>query len=157
MHIHVHNLTIFSGNGERRYGAYCQSLHSPVILLHTVTTKYLPGKIEPQHDKTNKKTCAPRDDSDQPGHPPSLIRVFAVRMKKAWVLFKVVRDSVFNTWFLPNILRTVQWNLTKFYRCMDIDKIQVGIVAHQFSSVCDRVMALDGPCFTSEFHFLAIS
>ena len=23
---------------------------------------------------------------DQPGHPPSLIRVFAVRMKKAWVL-----------------------------------------------------------------------
>ena len=31
-------------------------------------------------------TCAPIEDSDQPGHPPSLIRVFAVRMKKAWVL-----------------------------------------------------------------------
>ena len=30
--------------------------------------------------------CAPSEDSDQPGHPPSLIRVFAVRMKKAWVL-----------------------------------------------------------------------
>ena len=30
--------------------------------------------------------CAPSDDSDQPGHPPSLIRVFAVRMKKAQVL-----------------------------------------------------------------------
>ena len=28
---------------------------------------------------------APSEDSDQPGHPPSLIRVFAVRMKKAWV------------------------------------------------------------------------
>ena len=26
------------------------------------------------------------EDSDQPGLPPSLIRVFAVRMKKAWVL-----------------------------------------------------------------------
>ena len=26
------------------------------------------------------------EDSDQPGHPPSLIRVFAVGMKKAWVL-----------------------------------------------------------------------
>ena len=25
-------------------------------------------------------------DSDQAGHPPSLIRVFAVGMKKAWVL-----------------------------------------------------------------------
>ena len=30
--------------------------------------------------------CAPSEDSDQPGHPPSLIRVSAVRMKKAWVL-----------------------------------------------------------------------
>ena len=29
---------------------------------------------------------APSEDSDQPGHPPSLIRVFAVRMKKALVL-----------------------------------------------------------------------
>ena len=32
------------------------------------------------------KMCAPSEDSDQPGHPPSLIRVFAVRMKNAWVL-----------------------------------------------------------------------
>ena len=29
--------------------------------------------IEPPHDKTNKVTCAPSEDSDQPGHPPSLI------------------------------------------------------------------------------------
>ena len=43
-----------------------------------------PNKL--QHDKTNKLTCAPCEDSDQPGHPPSLIRVFAVRIKKAWVL-----------------------------------------------------------------------
>ena len=35
--------------------------------------------IEPPHDKTNKIACAPSEDSDQPGHPPSLIRVFAVR------------------------------------------------------------------------------
>ena len=28
---------------------------------------------EPPHDKTNKMTCAPSEDSDQPGHPPSLI------------------------------------------------------------------------------------
>ena len=41
---------------------------------------------EPLHDKTNKMACAPSEDSDQPGHLPSLIRVFAVRMKKAWVL-----------------------------------------------------------------------
>ena len=43
-------------------------------------------KNESQHDKTNKMVCVPSKDSDQPGHPPSLIRVFAVRMKKAWIL-----------------------------------------------------------------------
>ena len=41
---------------------------------------------ELQHDKTNKMTCAPSEDLDQPGHPPSLIRVFAVCMKKPLVL-----------------------------------------------------------------------
>ena len=41
---------------------------------------------KPPHDKTHKMACAPSEDSDQPAHPPSLIRVFAVRMKKAWVL-----------------------------------------------------------------------
>ena len=42
--------------------------------------------IEPLRDKTNKMACASSEDSDQPGHPPSLIRVFAARMKKVWVL-----------------------------------------------------------------------
>ena len=41
---------------------------------------------EPSHDKTNKMACAPSEDSDQPGHLPSLIRVFAIRMKKALAL-----------------------------------------------------------------------
>ena len=36
--------------------------------------------------KTNKMACAPSKDSNQPGHPPSLTRVFAVCMKKIWVL-----------------------------------------------------------------------
>ena len=44
------------------------------------------AKNEPPHDKTNKMACTPSENSGQPGHPPSLIRVFAVRMKKAWVL-----------------------------------------------------------------------
>ena len=37
------------------------------------------NKNEPRHDKTIKMACAPSKDSDQPRHPPSLIRVFAVR------------------------------------------------------------------------------
>ena len=36
--------------------------------------------------QNQQNECAPSEDSDQPGHPPSLIRVFAVRMMKAWVL-----------------------------------------------------------------------
>ena len=41
---------------------------------------------EPHHDKTNKMACAPSKDSDQPRRPPSLIRVFAVSLKKARIL-----------------------------------------------------------------------
>ena len=36
--------------------------------------------------QNRQNDSAPSEDSDQPGHPPSLIRVFTVRMKKAWVL-----------------------------------------------------------------------
>ena len=42
--------------------------------------------IESPHNKTNNMTCVPSEDSDQPGHSPSLIRAFADRMKKPWVL-----------------------------------------------------------------------
>ena len=35
---------------------------------------------EPPYDKTNKMACAPSEDSDEPGHPPSLIKVFTGRM-----------------------------------------------------------------------------
>ena len=41
---------------------------------------------EPPLDKTNKMACVPSKDPGQPGHLPSLIRVFAFHMKKAWVL-----------------------------------------------------------------------
>ena len=36
--------------------------------------------IESLHDKTYNKACATREDSDQPAHARSLIRVFADRM-----------------------------------------------------------------------------
>ena len=35
----------------------------------------------PQCEKTYLLTCAPNEDSNQPAHPRSLIRVFVVRMK----------------------------------------------------------------------------
>ena len=47
-------------------------------LAHSVEFKFLKNRNEQRHDKTNKMS-GPTEDSDQPGHPPSLIRVFAVR------------------------------------------------------------------------------
>ena len=46
------------------------------FFLIMLTVNYT-GTFEPPRDKTNKLTCAPFEDSDQPGHLPSLIRVFA--------------------------------------------------------------------------------
>ena len=36
--------------------------------------------------QNQQNECAQSEDSDQPGHPPSLNRVFAVHMKELWVL-----------------------------------------------------------------------
>ena len=41
---------------------------------------------EPEHNKTYKMTWMPSDDSDQPAHLCSLVRVFTVRMQKHSVL-----------------------------------------------------------------------
>ena len=43
--------------------------------LHTqfATYKTRGSQYEPPHDKNSKMKCAPSEDSDQPGHPPSLI------------------------------------------------------------------------------------
>ena len=41
---------------------------------------------EPPHGKINKVSCTPSEDLNQSGHPPSLIRIFAVRMTTPWVL-----------------------------------------------------------------------
>ena len=64
------------------------------------------NKIEPSHDKTNRMACAPSKDSDQPWHPPSLIRVFAVRMKKAWVLSYPLsaQQRLWSDWADPRLI-----------------------------------------------------
>ena len=49
--------------------------------------------FEPQHDKTNKMMCVHTKDSDQPGPPPSLIRVFAVHSRIAKDLRLLHADS----------------------------------------------------------------
>ena len=46
------------------------------------TEAYLCYKFTNEPSAEPKMACAPSKDSDQPGHPPSLIRGFAAHMKK---------------------------------------------------------------------------
>ena len=48
-------------------------------ILRIITPFVRVSLFEPPYYKTNKVACAPSEDSDKPGHPPRLIRVFAVR------------------------------------------------------------------------------
>ena len=80
------------------------------------------------HDETNKMTCAPSEDSDQPGHLPSLIRVFAVCIKRAWVLSYRLRAQrrFWSDWRDAQAGLSLRWAHTHFvgfvmsrliYRC----------------------------------------
>ena len=57
-----------------------QSYKQSVLELRIFMEIWAASRQNQQND------CAPIEDSDQPGHLPSLIRVFAVRMMKAWTL-----------------------------------------------------------------------
>ena len=62
------------------YGCFAKQLHQYMgRKLQFDDLGSIRKKIEPAHDRTNKMACAHSEDSDQPGHLPSLIRVFAVR------------------------------------------------------------------------------
>ena len=54
---------------------------------------------------------APSKDSDQPGHPPSLIGVFPVRMKKAWVLSYPLsaQRRLWSDWADAQADRSLRW------------------------------------------------
>ena len=62
------------------------SHYSTEKILSGCLPQILTAKLKSTASWQNQRGCAPSKDSDQPGHPPSLIRVFAVRMKEAWVL-----------------------------------------------------------------------
>ena len=56
------------------------------IGLPVGSTLVVSPTYEPQHYKTNKMACGPSEDSDQPGHSPSLIRIFAVRTTQCFFM-----------------------------------------------------------------------
>ena len=80
--IQINNYLIFSITHIFGYSLEAFLMRNHNICFHGKRRE----TFEPAHDKTYKMACAPSKDSDQPGHLPSLIRLFAVHMKKAWVL-----------------------------------------------------------------------
>ena len=54
--------------------------------------------------QNQQNECAPSEDSDQPGHLPSLIRVFAVRMKKPWATHWVHSEDSDQTGQMPRLI-----------------------------------------------------
>ena len=66
--------------------------------------------------QNQQSECAPSEDSDQPGHPPSLIRVFAVRMKKAWVLSYplIAQRRLWSDWADAQADLSLRWAHTHF-------------------------------------------
>ena len=70
--------------------------------------------------------CVP--SKDQPGHPPSLIRVFAVHMKKAWVLSYPLsaQRRLWSDWADAQADLSLRWAHTHF----------VGFVTSWLISIC---------------------
>ena len=59
-----------------------------MICLYTFHQRKKKRKRKKETNKqTNKMACAPKEDSDQPGHPPSLIRVWSEFSLSAWRKF----------------------------------------------------------------------
>ena len=77
--------------------------------------------------------CAPSEDSDQPRHPPSLIRVFTVCMKKAWFFSYPLSAQ----WRLWSCMFQIRSNV-----CSEVDplsNIPVSCVIQIRSNVCLEV------------------
>ena len=81
----IKKMSIFEEYGAFNMCKYLGQIRCPIFFFSHLYKIFHVRNATP-HDNTSKSTSARREDSDQPGHPPSLIRAFAVRMKKAWVL-----------------------------------------------------------------------
>ena len=83
---YVQLTNIVNGIEQNRRPNRCGVYKSVHVNCTLNLSQFLCNINEPPRDKTNRMACVPSKDSDQPGHPPSLIRVFPVRMKKIRVL-----------------------------------------------------------------------
>ena len=93
--------------------------------------------------KKQKSECAPSEDSDQPEHPPSLIRVLAVRMKTVWVLSYTLSASrsLWSDWADAQADLSLRWAHTHFVgfvmsRLRFIEAQQKGLFSQKLRTHC---------------------
>ena len=89
--------------------------HLCTISCLTLTLLLLLVRFESQHDKTSNMTCAPSDDSDQPGHSPSLTRLFAVRTKLS--THKAHGEDSDQTGQMPRLIRVFAGRTGHYISC----------------------------------------
>ena len=109
----LRHLYSFHCHEIQRSSRWCSESESPIY--------------EPPHDKTNKMSVRPtktqislgsRPVWSEPGHPPSPIRVFAVHMKKAWVLSYLLsaQRRLWSDWANAQVDLSLRWAHSHFVR-----------------------------------------
>ena len=92
--------------------------------------------------QNQQNECVPSEDSDQPGHPPSLIRVFAVRMRKAWVLSYPLRAQqwLWSDWADAQSDLSLRWAQSLCWFCQVAAQIwnTSGVVTIQLFCPADK-------------------
>ena len=103
------------------------------------------SKNEPPHDKTNKMACAPSDNSDHPGHPPSLIWVFAVHSMgskepklPSWGQRRLIRLGGCPGWSESSLgAHAILWGLS-WGGSNAIEKILPGVIIYHIAKVWSK-------------------
>ena len=80
--LHQHRLSLTESASDHFYNGYLASgdhfYISKFLRKLTDVNRLLSRDNSNTNDNINNVACAPSEDSDQPGHPPSLIKVCAV-------------------------------------------------------------------------------
>ena len=82
----------------------------------------------PPHDKTNKMACAASEDSDQPGHQPSLIRVrSALNLAKDPRFLHADTEDSDQTGRMPRLIRVFAWRTSFCWFCHEAAEMMLQI------------------------------
>ena len=97
--------TKFAWRGPKTSSSLVQTDQQGAAISNSSSSSFLIMKNESPYDKTNKMTCAPSEDSDQPGHPPSLISLLSPsRNIGPLTIYWVHREHCVQTGWMPRLI-----------------------------------------------------